>query len=683
MLRPALLAGVLAAAVAVLAGTVVARAGGVDLLDPGAVVRWGAPVVGVATEVAGAVTLGALALAAFVLPRSGRPRGRRPAASTDENPAFGAALRVAAAGAGVWTLLALADLVLGYATIAGRPLTTPTFGPELGVYVGQISLGRIGLGVVLVAALTSVVAVLVTSPTGALGAGLLAAVALVLQAQTGHASGDTNHELALGAMFAHLLSAALWLGGLAALALIAGRLGRDLAPAVARFSVLALWAYLGVAVSGLVNAVIRMSGPGDLATPYGRLVVAKVVLTVGLGLVGWAHRQRVVGRLRAGSGGTQRLFWRLVAVELVLMGAVSGVAVALASAEPPVPQTPVGELTPAEIVTGHRLPPPPTTDQWLTAFRWDLLLAMAAVAGIVVYLRWVRRLAARGDRWPVGRTISWVVGLVTFAWATSGGPAVYGHVLLSAHMVEHMVLMLVVPIFLVLAGPVTLALRALPARADGSRGPREWLLALVHSRWARFFAHPLVSAANVAGSMYVFYFSELFRLSLETYLGHLGMVVHFSLAGYLFLNGLIGIDPGPTRLAHPMRLVLLFATMAVHAFFGVALTMDTALLVPEWFGLLGRDWGPSALADQRTAGAVVWGISELPMLAVAIILAVGWTRADERTARRQDRAADRDGDAELVAYNAMLTRLATRDRPTPPPAPPHPRDHGLDAHDRG
>ena len=131
----------------------------------------------------------------------------------------------------------------------------------------------------------------------------------------------------------------------------------------------------------------------------------------------------------------------------------------------------------------------------------------------------------------------------------------------------------------------------------------------MQSRWAGFFAHPLVAAANFAGSMYLFYFTELFRLSLESYVGHLAMVVHFSLAGYMFLNGLIGIDPGPARLAYPMRLVLLFATMAVHAFFGVALTLDTALLVPEWFVLLGRTWGPSALEDQRTAGAIVWGIS--------------------------------------------------------------------------
>ena len=75
---------------------------------------------------------------------------------------------------------------------------------------------------------------------------------------------------------------------------------------------------------------------------------------------------------------------------------------------------------------------------------------------------------------------------------------------------------------------------------------------------------------------------------------------------------------------------------------------------------LGRPWGPSAIADQKTGGAIAWGISELPMLAIAIALALAWTRDDERTARRLDRAAERDGDAELVEYNAMLARMRDR-----------------------
>ena len=650
---------------AVLLGMVYSGAAGpTGLLDPGALVRWGLPVTAVATDLSASLALGALVLGAFVLPRG---EGR----TASVGRAWPAVMIVAATGAGVWTVMSLVRLVLTYAGIAGTPPSSPSFGAELGLFLTSVSLGRTLLAITVAAAVTCVLALLASTPRGALLTALVAASALAMQSQTGHAAGSTNHDLAISSMFLHLAGAATWIGGLAALALVAHRLGRDLAPSVARYSSVAAWCFVAVAVSGAVNAVLRLGGLDGLGSPYGVLVVVKVMLFATLGLLGALHRRSVIPRLAAehtasagappaAPGRAPWLFWRLVLVELAVMGAVSGVAVALASTAPPEPQLASGDLSPAEIVTGHPLPPAPTNDLWLTSFRWDLIPALGCLAAVIVYLRWVRTLRLRGDAWPVGRSLSLVAGMVLLAWTTSGGPAVYGHILFSAHMIQHMVLVMVVPIFVVLSAPVTLAARALPARTDGSRGPREWLLGVVHSRIAGFFANPVVAAVNFAGSMFVFYFTDLFEYSLTTYIGHLGMLAHFSLAGYLFINGLIGVDPGPRRPGYPLRLLLLFAAMAFHAFFGLALVSDETLLVPEWFGLLGRPWGPSALADQRTGGAIAWGISELPMLAIAIALALAWTRDDERTARRLDRAAERDGDAELAEYNAMLARMRDR-----------------------
>ena len=688
-----LAAAALLAVVAVLVGAAFAGSLAPDLLaDPGAVVRWGLPVTTVLGELVGAVSLGALVLAAVVVPlrpsENGPGRGSTSARETSPaqdarephgarpGAAWARTMLVAAVAAGVWTVTSVVGLVLTYAAVAGRPLDAPTFGAELGLFVTSVSLGRTLLGVTLVAAVTCTVALLATGPRGALAVAALAATALALQSQTGHAAGSAEHDLAISSMFLHLAGAAVWIGALAALALVAHRLGADLGRSVARYSAVAGWCYAAVATSGAVNGAIRLGDWDDLGSRYGILLVVKVVLFAVLGLLGLTHRRRVVPRLDVvpdrdgparpgpGPGRAPWLFWRLVAVELAVMGAVSGVAVALGSTPPPVPQGATGDLTPAEIVTGHLLPPAPTGELWLTSFRWDLLPALGCLAAVVVYGRWVLRLRRRGDAWPVHRTLCLVAGMVLLAWTTSGGPAVYGHVLFSAHMLQHMALVMVVPILIVLSAPVTLAARALPARADGSWGPREWILGLVHSRWARLLANPVVAAVNFAGSMFVFYFTDAFELALTTYLGHLLMVAHFTLAGYLFVNALIGVDPGPRRPGYALRLVLLFATMAFHAFFGLALVSSAALLVPRWFGLLGRPWGPSALDDQHAGGAIAWGVSELPMLVLAIAVAVAWTRDDERTARRQDRAADRDGDAELTEYNAMLTRLAGRDRST-------------------
>lgn len=650
---PGLVAGALVAVAAAVLGALFSGAAlPATVLDPGPLVRWGLPVVTVLAELAASLTLGGLFLAAFVLPRS---TGRRPG----EGRAWPTTVVVAAVAAGCWTVLGVAELVLTYADVTGRPIGGETFGAELGVFIGSIALGRILLWTVIIAAATCVVALLVTTPRAALLTGLLATSALVLRAQTGHASGSVNHHLAISSMFLHIMGAALWIGGLAALAAVVHRLGRDLVPAVTRYSSMAAWCFVAVGVSGVVNAGIRIGGIDGLSTRYGVLVLAKAALLAAIGALGWAHRRATIPRLEGPRGGWR--FWRLVAVELAVMGAVSGVAVALGSTAPPVPQLPTGRLTPAQIVTGHPLPPEPTFELWLTTFRWDVVSALGCLAAAIVYVRWTRRLRARGDRWPLGRTVSMLAGLLLLAWTTSGGPAVYGHVLFSAHMVQHMTLAMIIPIFIALSAPVTLAARALPARKDGSRGPREWLLGIVHSKVATFFANPVIAATNFAGSMVVFYFTDLFALALSTYLGHLGMIAHFTLAGYLFINAVAGIDPGPQRPGYPLRLLLLFATMAFHAFFGVTLVGGEVLLAPEWFGLMGRPWGESALADQQTGGAVAWGIGELPMLSIAIAVAVMWSRSDERTARRRDRAADRDGDAELNEYNAMLARIAERD----------------------
>ncbi|MGN6241302.1 MAG: cytochrome c oxidase assembly protein [Cellulosimicrobium cellulans] len=661
--------------------------------DPGALARLGTPVVTVLTELAVALTLGSLVLAACVLP-AGKPVRK--------------ALGVAGAAAATWAVLSVVQVVLRYSSISSTPITGPTFGDQLGLFVSQVSLGRNYLAIIVVAALTSAAALAVRGATGAMWTAALALVAIAMQANTGHAAGAVSHELAVSSMFLHLAGAALWVGGLGTLAVVRvrGGLGRaDFASSVARYSAIALWCYVAVAVSGIANASLRVDTLAGLTTDYGILLLTKLALLLVLGAVGFAHRELVVRRLsgptavaRPGAGGasskgsskpaakvssngssskaatssptgakgaaaegTRWLFWRLVAVELAIMGAVSGVAVALGSTAPPVPQEEPLDTSAAYQVTGHALPPEPTLARWFTEWRWDLLPAFACVAALVVYLRWVRRLAKRGDSWSVGRTVSWCVGILILFWVTSGGPAMYGHVLFSAHMVQHMILAMVVPIFLVLAAPVTLLLRAVPPRKDGSRGPREWVLAIVTSRVGQFFANPIVAAVNFAGSMIVFYYTPAFEYALTTYAGHLAMLAHFTLAGYLFANALVGIDPGPHRPPYPQRLLLLFATMAFHAFFGVALTSGEVLLVPEWFGLLGREWGPSAIADQQRGGGVAWGIGELPTLILAIVVAVMWTRSDEREARRSDRQADRDGDAELQEYNAMLAEMSKRD----------------------
>ena len=255
----------------------------------------------------------------------------------------------------------------------------------------------------------------------------------------------------------------------------------------------------------------------------------------------------------------------------------------------------------------------------------------------------------------------WVAGLLLLFWVTCGPVNAYQDYLFSVHMVGHMLLTMAIPLLLVAGAPVTLAARAIRKRDDGTRGGREWILWAVHSPVARVLTNPFVAAGLFVGSLWVFYFTDLFRWSLYDHLGHEWMTAHFLITGYLFVLTLIGIDPVAYRLPYAGRLVLLIAVMAIHAFFGIAIMMQSGLMVAEWFGAMGRTWGATPLEDQYIGGGVAWSIGELPTLILAITVAIQWSRSDERAQKRADRHADRTGDAELEAYNARLAALAERD----------------------
>jgi putative copper resistance protein D len=247
-------------------------------------------------------------------------------------------------------------------------------------------------------------------------------------------------------------------------------------------------------------------------------------------------------------------------------------------------------------------------------------------------------------------------------YITNGGINAYEMYLFSAHMGAHMTLGMMVPILLVPGAPVTLAMRAIEKRQDDSRGGREWILKAVHSGYANVISHPLFATVNFVGSLWLFYYTPIFRWATSDHIGHEWMVVHFLLAGYLFVQSLIGIDPVKTRYPYPFRLIQLLAAMTVHAFFGLGIMSSESLLLADWFGAMGRTWGSTPLEDQQAGGAIAWSVGEIPNMILALIIGTQWKRSDDKEAKRKDRQADRDDDAELKAYNDMLARQAAEDK---------------------
>ncbi|MFF8959864.1 cytochrome c oxidase assembly protein [Streptomyces sp. NPDC014894] len=293
-------------------------------------------------------------------------------------------------------------------------------------------------------------------------------------------------------------------------------------------------------------------------------------------------------------------------------------------------------------------------------FSPDPFFLTGCLLALALYGWGVLRLRRRGDAWQTGRTVFFVVGVLTIALATCTKLNEYGMVMFSVHMVQHMIISMVSPILLLLGAPVTLTLRALPVAGRGRTGPRELLLALLQSRYVRIITHPAFTIPLFIASLYGLYFTPLFDFLMESTPGHLAMMVHFLLTGLVFFWPIMGVDPGPHRPGYVMRMLELFAGMPFHAFFGIALMMGSEPLVDAYTSP-PASLGVDVLSDQHAAGGIAWAFSEIPSVLVLIALVYQWNRSEERQARRTDRAADRDGDKDLEAYNAYLASLHARD----------------------
>jgi len=300
--------------------------------------------------------------------------------------------------------------------------------------------------------------------------------------------------------------------------------------------------------------------------------------------------------------------------------------------------------------------PPFTAGTIFSQTRVDGWLAAMLLLAAGWYLYGVHRLKARGDKWPVSRTILFVgAGLGSIAAVTLTGIGAYDTTLLSVHMVQHMVLGMVAPIFLALGAPVTLALRTLPKR------PRALLLSAVHSRVARVLAFPLVAYAIFVANPFVLYFSNLYQATLEHPWLHEFMHAHFIATGCLFFWPLVGLDPLPGRWPYPARALLMVLSVPFHTVLGLTIMQQKNLLAGDYYPALGLSWADPA-ADQVTAGGILWAGGEFVSITMLAVLVVQWIRASEREAVRIDRQLDREeAEAERQAAQAAESDGSTDD----------------------
>jgi len=551
----------------------------------------------------------------------------------------------------LWLLTFIIFVLIQIAYLLEQPLSASFDLTVIRSYLTQTSTGKsyliqfIGILILLIISLRKV---MVTYLAILLGLGSL--ISPVFQS---HGSASGNHGLAIGALVIHVVAISFWVGGLFGLTQLEKQ---QKIIALPRFSEIALWSAIAVAVSGAATAFTRLDSVAAWQSKYGAITILKIFLTVILIGFGAIHRRWII------ASDLPSVF-RLVIAEISVMFGTIFVGSWLSTVAPPTREI---NLTPALLVTGIEMPAEPTLSRILFSYEIDGLMLGLLIFVVALYIKGVIILSRRGVKWPVGRTIAFAVGISAVDFATSGGLGLYSHFSFSAHMSAHMIIGMIAPIGIVLGAPITLALRTLPIGRDSQeQGIRGSFVALLHSKLGKFYTNPIVALAIFDGSLFALYFTPLFGSLMQGHTGHFIMSLHFLLAGILFFQILIGIDPMPQKVPHLVKIIIIFAAMSIHAFFSISIMSASTLIDGGYFAQLERPWATDLLEDQKLGGSIGWAMGEIPILLALLATFIQWSRADKKEANRIDRAADRASamgeDDELAQYNRYLSELNKKD----------------------
>jgi len=293
-----------------------------------------------------------------------------------------------------------------------------------------------------------------------------------------------------------------------------------------------------------------------------------------------------------------------------------------------------------ERVPAHAMPQLAyTLHNSLTAWEhgpFALVVLATLIATGAWYLRADWRLAARGRAWSRWRTVAFLAGLVAVDLALQSPIASYTSTFFQAHIIQHLLLMVVAPPLLALGAPSTLLLQTASRSAK-----QRWLRAL-HSTPFAVVSHPITVWALYYGAMYMFFLTPAVGFSMS----HMALMdainVAFLLGATLFWWPTIGIDPVPRwRMGYGARILNLFIGVPVETWLGIALMNESRSTARS-------DAAMYTLASIHSGGSLLWIFSELASAGAILPIFVQWMRSEDRKAARADAALDAR-EAELSA----------------------------------
>ncbi|MFM8897247.1 MAG: cytochrome c oxidase assembly protein [Actinomycetota bacterium] len=541
---------------------------------------------------------------------------------------------------GFWVIAAVGNFLSTLSQIFDSPISEVLKWNVIRSFATQITLGKLLTFQIVMALLIFILGSRVKRNGGAIWLLIAALAGVLAPVFQSHSSALGSHGLAIGSLVIHVLGLSMWIGAVVALLLMSAE-AKEVA--FSRVSSIALWSSAAVVMSGAMNAWTRLRLSQDWFTSYGALIAMKVGLTIIVLVIAARMREKI--RVN-----------QLFPFEVALLVALMSIG-AILNRFTPVEDV-SGAFDKTRELVGISMPDAPTLNRVFFEYEANGLILGLLIFVTALYIRGVVALSRRGVKWPVGRTISFAIGISLLDYATSGGLGLYAHFSFQYHMMAHMVLSMIAPIAIILSAPITLALRTLPiGRNKEERGIRGLLLSLLHSKPTAIWTHPIVALAIFDGSLFALYFTPLFGELMSSHFGHMAMDLHFIAAGLLFFHVIVGIDPNPRRVHHLVRIVMLLAAMSIHAFFSVALMSASSLIDGGYYALLERPWATDLLSDQKVGAAIGWAMGEIPIVVALIATFIQWMRSDAREASR----ADKRSAVDLAEYNEYLRKLSSRE----------------------
>lgn len=499
------------------------------------------------------------------------------------------------AGLGMWCVALILQGLASVSEIFAVPLGRTLDPLLLKEFFTDLSSSRILLVELMFIMLMLAFVAIAKSPSTLRRLCVLSVLTASAPALTGHAGLSNGHQLASSSLAVHLVSLLLWCGGLLVITVFAHWIGPNLSIVISRYSSLALWCFVGVGLSGLANSWIRLGSFAHLFDSiYGRIIFIKLALLVTLGAIGLAHRTVTLKRLARGE---PRTLLRFASGEVAVMATAIAAAVVLARTAFPVPHT-TTVPSPSELALGITIPPAPST--WLVvfgSFQPDVLWLAFSIVVLGTYLKFSRRVAM----WPRPRTWYLVTALVLLTWGTSGGIGVYSHVLFSAHMVQHMILALAVPLLIYLARPYELIIQTKPD--NNTEGLADWLTASELNGVWKYATKPVTVVSLTALGFWGIYFTPLFGYLMSTHWGHLVMQGYLLTSGFLFVSCVLG-NSQPSQPVSMTQVRTLLVTEPIHITFSLAVMFSGHLIGSQTYERLHRPYRQDLMSDQRTGGVI-------------------------------------------------------------------------------